>query len=344
MKHPTSSARPAANLPSGSLLFPFSLVRKRLKSVEQAIRGQAALFEPQVQGYIAYVCDASGKRIRPALSLLVGEALGSATEEHERLGMIIELIHMATLVHDDIIDGADTRRSIPTANKKWGNALSVLLGDALFAHAMTEATSFDDMAICRAIGRASRDVCIGEITQTQRRYDLNLTKADYFRIIEMKTAALFAVAASLAARLSGATGEICESMHDYGLKLGTAYQIYDDCIDLVGQESAIGKTLGTDLKKGKLTLPVLNLLESANPDQRAKLNHLLIGGESLELDRLADIADYSGALAQAISTGRALVADAVTALDTLPPTPAATALAHVAAYLDTLLANCQVKM
>lgn len=323
-----------------SALFPFALVEKRLEAVDREIRSQADIFEPEVRGYLNHVCGAGGKRIRPALVLLAGDALGGARAEHERLGVILELVHMASLVHDDIIDGAETRRSTPTANKKWGNALSVLLGDALFAHAMTEATQFDDIEICRVIGRASRDVCVGEIMQTQRRYDFNLSIKDYFRMIEMKTAVLFAVAGSLAARLSGADPETCEALHDYGTKLGTAYQIYDDCIDLVGKESAIGKTLGTDLKKGKLTLPVLNLIRSATPEQRAKLNRLFLGGADINQDVLAGIADYSGALQEAVATGRELAAGAAKRLEALPEGDARDALLGVAAYLDSLLEGC----
>lgn len=324
--------------PSPGFLTP---IAGDLRHVENEIRDQAKLFEPEVQGYIRYICDASGKRIRPALALLIGHATGTPSPGHRRLGMIVELIHMATLVHDDIIDGADLRRKVPTANAKWGNSLSVLLGDALFAHAMTEATRFDDLHICRRIGQASREVCTGEVIQSQRRYDLSLGRDDYFRIIEMKTAALFAVASELAAHLADCRPQTVEQMRLFGLRMGTAYQIYDDCVDLVGQESTIGKTLGTDLKKGKLTLPVLNLLESATPAQRSKLNRLLVAEESLDVGVLAGIADYEGALARAVTTGRGLVAEARANLVALPGNRYSRALDQIADYLDGLLAGCQ---
>ena len=257
-----------------------------------------------------------------------------------RLGVVLELIHMATLVHDDIIDGADTRRAQVTANSKWGNALSVLLGDALFAHAMTEATSFDDLFICRRIGQASREVCEGEIIQTQRRFDLGLSRQDYFRIIEMKTAALFGSATELASHLSGAPAAAIESMRGYGVKLGTAYQIYDDCIDLVGQESAIGKTLGTDLKKGKLTLPILNLLDSATEAQRTRLNRMLVMQEPLDVNVLAGIADYAGAIESAVATASSLLAAARDDLRVLPRNAHSDALGQITRYLDGLLQGC----
>lgn len=320
--------------------FPFELVATRLAEVEIAIGEQARLFEPEVQGYIDYIGKTSGKRIRPALAILTGEAMQNAHAGHLRLGVVLELIHMATLVHDDIIDGADTRRSQPTANSKWGNALSVLLGDALFAHAMTEATMFDDLHLCRRIGHAAREVCEGEVIQTQRRFDLGLTRQDYFRIIEMKTAALFASATELAGYLSGADGEACARLRNFGLSLGTAYQIYDDCIDLVGQESAIGKTLGTDLKKGKLTLPILNLLDSATEAQRTRLNRMLVQQQPIDLGVLAGIADYAGALEAAVQTGRQLLVQARADLDVLPDNSHSRALAQITHYLEGLLDGC----
>ena len=252
---------PASFSPAGrSDQFPFALVRPELERVETSIREQVRAFDPAIEPYVSYVCNTSGKRIRPALSILAGGATGGVDEDHVKIGVILELIHMATLVHDDIMDGATTRRMVPTANSKWGNGLSVLLGDALFSHALSLATDFDSIEICRKVGRASREVCEGEILQTQRRFDLSLTKEDYFRIINMKTGALFAAATGLAGRLSGVSEETEARLYDYGMKLGAAYQIYDDCLDLVGAEEEVGKTLRTDLAKGKLTLPILNLL------------------------------------------------------------------------------------
>jgi len=258
---------------------PFEAIRKDLAQVETAVGEQINAFDPAVEPYISYVCNTSGKRIRPALSILTGRALGGSGADSVQLGVIIELIHMATLVHDDIIDGATTRRTMPTANAKWGNSLAVLLGDALFSHALALATDFDDNAVARKVGLASRQVCQGEIIQTQRRFDLALGKGDYFRIIEMKTGALFEAATGIAAMIAGAPPEIEERVAAYGMQLGTAYQIYDDCLDIIGTEQAAGKTLRTDLAKGKLTLPILNLLENATETQRTKLTRRILDQE-----------------------------------------------------------------
>jgi octaprenyl-diphosphate synthase len=324
-----------------ALAFPFELIRPELEKVEEAILQQAKAFDPAVEGYVAYVCKSSGKRIRPALALLAGGATGGVTEEHRRLSVILEMVHIASLVHDDIMDGADIRRGLPTAAAKWGNSLSVLLGDSLFAYALELATEFDDTIVCRSIARASRDVCCGEIFQTQRRFDLNLSVPDYFRMIEMKTAALFAAATELGAMLNHQNPEIVRALKGYGMKLGTAYQIYDDCLDLVGDEKTVGKTLGTDLVKGKLTLPVLYLLQSATDSQKTKLSRMLLKGEPMDTSILAGIADYVGSIERAIRTAQELLRDAGNELIGLPDSPHVQAMQQITGYLHNLLDKCR---
>ena len=321
--------------------FPFELVKPEIERVEKILFEQARAFDPSVEGYVAYVSQTSGKRIRPALAVLAGGATGGVTDNHRRLSVILEMVHIASLVHDDIMDGATIRREMPTAAAKWGNALSVLLGDSLFAFALELATEFEDSAICRRIARASRDVACGEILQTQRRYDFNLSLEDYFSIIEMKTAALFAVATELGAQLNGQSDALVASMHSYGMKLGTAYQIYDDCIDLVGDEKAIGKTLGTDLAKGKLTLPMLYLLRDATEQQRTKLHRMVLKGEPMDTSILAGIADYEGAIERAVQTARKLLEDARADLVGLSASSYSEALHTITAYLDGLLEQCR---
>ena len=322
-------------------LLPFELIRPELEKVEISIRDQIRRFDPAIEPYIAYICNTSGKRIRPALAILVGGAAGGVTADHIKLGVIVELIHMATLVHDDIIDGANTRRMVPTANAKWGNSLSVLLGDALFSHALTLATDFDSIDICRKVGNAAREVCQGEIIQTQRRFDLTFTKAEYFRVIGMKTGALFAAATGLAAKLSGLDPQDEARLADYGMKLGTAYQIYDDCLDLVGSEEEVGKTLRTDLLKGKLTLPILNLLESASEAQRIKLNKRILDQEPLDLTVLLGIAEYEGAIESAVDCALGLLTDSRDALKPLGDSEHAAALTRISGFLAGLLEKCR---
>jgi len=320
---------------------PFDFLRPELDRVESLIREQAKEFDPAVEPYVGYVLNTSGKRIRPALTFLSGGATGGVSADHHKLAAILELIHVATLVHDDIIDGAELRRQAPTANAKWGNSLSVLLGDCLFSHALMLSTEFEDSGIGRGVAVAAKEVCSGEIIQTQRRFDLQLRREDYFEIIRLKTAALFAAAMELGARLNGAPEGVAASLRAFGSGIGTAYQIYDDCVDLVGEEDEYGKTLRTDLNKGKLTLPILNLLSGANEKQRAKLHRLLIQKEPLDVPALASIADYAGAIESAVDTGQELVERSRDCLQVLPDSRHAEALRGIADFLETLLEGCR---
>ncbi len=322
--------------------FPFHLIQPDIENVETHLETQVRAFDPAVEGYVSYVCGASGKRIRPALVILAGGAVGEVSHDHTRLGTILELIHIATLVHDDIIDGAEKRRDLLTASAKWGNGLSVLLGDSLFAHALMLSTEFEDPDIARKIACAASNVCQGEIIQTQRRFDLKLSRDDYFGIIEMKTAALFEVASELGAKANGASPAVCENLAEYGRKLGVAYQVYDDCLDLIGDEKAVGKTLRTDLEKGKLTLPILNLLAEATERQREKLSRLLVQKEPFDISALANIADYEGALENAVNTAKSLLVEARRRLIVLGGNQYSDALEQITHFLDDLLDRCRL--
>lgn len=318
-------------------------IQSHLEQIESAILAQASAFDPAVEGYIHYLLDTGGKRIRPALAILAGGAVaGQPTADHRRLGLILELIHVATLVHDDIMDDAQMRRQMPTAVAKWGQSLAVLLGDVLFAHALQLTADFDDSVVSKLITQASKDVCTGEIIQTQRRFDLNLTEAEYFRIIGLKTGALFAAATESAARLSSDDHRMAAHLRDYGLKLGTAYQIYDDSLDLLGNESAAGKTLGTDLAKGKLTLPVIYLIEEATETQKTKLNKLIINREPLDSSILAGIADYVGAIERSLQQARSLLEQATASLSILPESDYREDLIDISAYVRSLVDSCQL--
>lgn len=315
----------------------FELINPHLYSVEERIRQQARAFDPAVEGYVAYAVNSGGKRLRPALALLAGGATGKITSGHVDLAVILELIHVATLVHDDIMDGAETRRDQPTANAKWGNSLSVLLGDCLFAHALRLSTNFSNNEICRIVAEASAEVCSGEILQTQRRFDLNLSLADYYKIIEMKTAALFAAACELGAFISEASPEIIGTLKTFGSRLGVAYQIYDDCLDIAGDEEEVGKTLGTDFEKGKLTLPVLLLLQSADESVRNRARELLLNENHSGHEEFAALLKSSGSMHAAVETARRLAREAREALDPVPANKYRNGLVAIAGHLETLL-------
>lgn len=319
----------------------FELINAQLYAVEERIRAQAKAFDPAVEGYVAYAIESNGKRFRPALALLAGGATGGITQSHLELAVIVELIHAATLVHDDILDGADKRRGQPTANAKWGNAISVLLGDCLFAHALKLSTNFSDGEVARRLARSATEVCSGEIIQTQRRFDLKLSLADYYKIIEMKTAALFASATELGALLNEAAPEVIGALKVYGLRLGTAYQIYDDCVDLVGDESSAGKTLGSDLRKGKLTLPILHLLQISDEAERQRLSEIILSGEDADVNRLVERAIETGAVRFAVTTARRMLREAQEQLEVVAATRYRDSLAGLATNLDAMLEQFQ---
>ena len=322
---------------SAALKGTFELINSQLYSVEERIRQQARAFDPAVEGYVAYAIESHGKRLRPALALLAGGATGNICASHFDLAVVVELIHAATLVHDDILDGAEKRRGQPTANAKWGNAISVLLGDCLFAHALKLSTSFPNAEISRRIAHAASDVCSGEIIQTQRRFDLKLSVPDYYKIIELKTAALFAVATELGAFVNAAAPEVISALKMFGLRLGTAYQIYDDCLDLAGDEAKAGKTLGSDLRKGKLTLPILYLLQHSEPTDRDRICEIILGGNDEEIATLVRKAISTGAVNNAVLTERRMLRETEAQLRVVPANKYHDALKGLIGTLDGML-------
>ena len=309
----------AAKSPSVSPLAKVAAgVQSHLDEVEKRIVQQAKEFDPAVEGYVAFALGGRGKRLRPMIALLSGGATGAITSAHVDLAVILELIHIATLVHDDILDEAERRRGQPTVNARWGNSLSVLLGDCLFAQALHLSTNFEKAEISRAIAQSAREVCSGEIIQTQRRFDLHLGIEDYRRIVEMKTGSLFAAAAELAARLNEMEAPMVRGLKTFGMKIGAAYQIYDDCLDVAGDEKEIGKTLGTDLRKGKLTLPVLILLRAAPALERDQYAQMIVNGK---VDEMTDVlrTEVAGApLSESIAAGQDLIREAQGELTVLP--------------------------
>jgi octaprenyl-diphosphate synthase len=293
------------------------IVQSELDQVEARIVQQATAFDPALEGYVTYAIGGRGKRLRPLMALLTGGATGEINSGHVDLAVIVELIHLATLVHDDVMDEAERRRAQPTINARWGNSLSVLLGDCLFAHALNLSTSFENSEISRAIARTASEICSGEMIQTQRRFDLKLNVDDYLRIVKMKTGSLFAVAAELSATINEADPTALEILKSFGMRIGTAYQIYDDCLDIAGSEDATGKTLGTDLRKGKFTLPVLIFLGSASEFERARCSSLILDGKCEEMSEILKNRSANGALDESIAVGTDLIRKAQAQIEPL---------------------------
>jgi octaprenyl-diphosphate synthase len=257
-----------------------------LDSVHARLARQVDEFDPALAAYAEYALTGNGKHLRPALVALTANALGKVNDSHVTVAVIIEMVHLATLVHDDVMDESEIRRGRPTLATNWGNEIAVLFGDCLFAQALKLAAGFPTPEVCRAVATATNTVCSGEILQTQRRRDFKFARSEYFRVLEMKTAELFALSSELAAYLSEASAAQRAALRRFGLAFGTAYQVYDDCVDLFGSEAAAGKSLGTDLAKGKLTLPVLLLWERANAVDRARLEALIKNWQPIALPQV----------------------------------------------------------
>lgn len=260
-----------------------------LDAVGQRLVKQVEAFDTDIGRYADYALNGQGKHLRAALVALTANSLGKVNDGHVTVAVIIEMVHLATLVHDDVIDEAEIRRGRLTLAANWSNEIAVLFGDCLFAHALTLAASFPTPEVCRAVAAATNTVCSGEILQTQHRRDFHFTRERYFKILEMKTAELFALSCDLSAGLSGVGGEQRNALRQFGLAFGTAYQVYDDCVDLFGTEREAGKSLGTDLAKGKLTLPVLLLWERASQADRALVRELVDGWRSDSMKRMAEL-------------------------------------------------------
>jgi octaprenyl-diphosphate synthase len=248
-------------------------VKPYLDELDVFLQLQVAELEPEIQEHVRYVFGHSGKRLRSMLVAYSGWEGPAENRDDDlvRLGSVIELVHLATLVHDDILDEADTRHRQETAAKKFGPAAAVLIGDVLFSHALELAAEFDTNEICRSVAQATARVCAGEIAQTYQRGEVNYSRDFYFRVIQLKTAELFEVACRLGATVAGYPVQFSEAAGLFGRHVGIAYQIFDDLVDLYADESMIGKTLGTDLAKGKFTLPLLLLLEKLPAEERDSL-------------------------------------------------------------------------
>jgi octaprenyl-diphosphate synthase len=264
----------------------YAPVATALEAVEKLLQQELSSDHPFVDQLAQHGFRLGGKRLRPALVLLCAEACGGIRNEHTNLAVTVELIHTASLVHDDVLDEATMRRHLDTVNARWDNEASVLLGDCLFARAMCLASSLDDAYACRVISDSARRMCEGELKQIAGRGNYALSEEDYLAMIAGKTATLMACCCRLGAHYAGAGEATCEALARYGYDLGVAFQIADDLLDLVGDEAAVGKSLGTDLLKQKATLPVIRLLSSVTAAQRQEITSLLSRSENHHRDAL----------------------------------------------------------
>jgi octaprenyl-diphosphate synthase len=259
-----------------------------LRIVDELLLSELHSETPWVDQLLEHNWLNGGKRMRPVLLLLSGACCGPLKSEHHRLAAAVEMIHAATLVHDDILDDAETRRHQPTVNSKWGNRVSVLLGDYLFTHAFYLASGGGSAEFIRILAASSNRVCEGEMRQNACQGDFGLSEAEYLGIIADKTAELCGCSCRLGAMASNAPIATIECFSKFGRDLGVAFQIIDDVLDLVGRKQHVGKTLGTDLSNQKATLPVIHCLAQLDNSERSKLLDLL-QSEADNLEKVLDV-------------------------------------------------------
>ena len=318
---------------SRKLARAYAPIAAELAEAERIFEAELASRFPFVQDLVGHCSDFRGKRLRPALVLLTGRACGELTDAHPVLAAVVEMIHTATLVHDDILDESMVRRHAATVNAEWGNETAVLLGDYLFTHAFHLAASLESTLACRWIGRATNLVCEGEMQQVHNRGNLDLGEDEYFAIIRGKTAELTAVSCRLGAHYAGASAAVVDAMEGYGRDLGVAFQIADDVLDIWGEESKTGKSLGTDLEKQKLTLPLIRLLATAPAATASAVRRLLAEANPENRHALRPYLEASGALEYAWDRAKHFAGQAAAALDVLPESPARTTLRNLASYV-----------
>jgi octaprenyl-diphosphate synthase len=264
-----------------------------LEEVEKLLARSLRNTYPRVGQVVDHIRHYRGKRLRPVLLLLTARACGRVTSAHHTLGAVVEMIHTATLVHDDVLDSARVRRRVATVNAIWGTKTSVLLGDYLFTHAFHLASTIDARA-CGLIGAATDRVCEGELCQVLNAGNLDLTETEYFDIIDGKTAELTSCCCRLGAHYAGAYVETVEALARFGRYVGQAFQIADDLLDLVGDEKAAGKSLGTDIEQGKLTLPLIHLLQRGGEANANRARQILTATDNHRREALRPLLEQAG--------------------------------------------------
>ena len=330
-------AHPLATLDPGTrpgLALPEiqALVAEDMAAVDALIRRRLASDVVLVNQVAEHIIAAGGKRLRPMLLLLAARAFGHGGADAHQLAAVIEFIHTATLLHDDVVDESDLRRGRKTANALWGNAPSVLVGDFLYSRSFQLMVELDRIEVMRVLADATNAIAEGEVLQLLHVRNPDTDEAAYLRVIERKTAVLFAAATRLGAFLAGADAASGQSLHEYGLNLGYAFQIADDVLDYSADEAALGKHLGDDLAEGKATLPLIHAMAHSDPPTRARLRDIV---ERADVDALPEVVASIRAqdsLEYSREHARRYALAAVASLDGLPDNAAMQALRGLAHY------------
>lgn len=296
----------------------YALIAKDMQAVDAVIRERLHSDVVLVRQVAEYIVQSGGKRMRPALVLLVAGAFGYQGRNHHELAAVVEFIHTATLLHDDVVDESALRRGRDTANALFGNAASVLVGDFLYSRAFQMMVNVGDMRVMEVLSDATNIIAEGEVLQLMNVHDADVEIEGYLRVIRYKTAKLFEAASRLGAILGGANAEVEAAMAAYGMHLGTAFQLVDDVLDYSGAQEEIGKSLGDDLAEGKPTLPLIHVIQNGNAEQAACVRRAIETGGRDEFDAVLDAVHATGALEETRRYAEAEAKAAEKALECLP--------------------------
>ena len=303
-----------------------ALVADDMREVDRVIRERLASQVALVNQIAQYIVSAGGKRIRPALVLHIANALGYGGPERFELAAIVEFIHTATLLHDDVVDESSLRRGRPTANALFGNAASVLVGDFLYSRAFQMMVSVNNMRVLSVLADATNVIAEGEVLQLMNMHDPEIAIDDYLRVIRFKTAKLFEASARLGAVIAGAPSNVEEDAAAYGRSLGTAFQLVDDLLDYEGATTELGKNVGDDLREGKPTLPLLIAMDRGTAAESETIRDAIRHGEVQRLTEIVAIVRRTGAVEATRAAARAEADKARDSLRSIPHGPHRTAL------------------
>ncbi|MCB1647313.1 MAG: polyprenyl synthetase family protein [Pseudomonadales bacterium] len=299
--------------------YPFyAVVREDFSSVDQLINDSLTSRVPLVEEIAGYIVEAGGKRLRPLLVLLAAKSCGYTHDLHVNLAAVIEFLHTAMLLHDDVVDESDLRRGRKTVNAEWGNPQSVLVGDFLHSRAFEMMVEIGNMRVMEILSKATNTIAEGEVQQLGNIRNPETSESSYMEVISRKTAMLFEAASHSGAVLAGAPLKDEEALQAYGLHLGLAFQLIDDILDYEGTTADLGKNVGDDFAEGKMTLPLIVAMRNGNADQREFISNAILQGELSDMDQLMIIVRETGGLQYTIDMAAKEVERAISAIETLP--------------------------
>jgi octaprenyl-diphosphate synthase len=309
-----------------------SLVQEDMQAVNELVLARLHSEVALINQLGHYIINSGGKRLRPMLLLLSARTFGYSGLHHLTLAAVVEFIHTATLLHDDVVDASELRRGRQTANSLWGNEASVLVGDFLYSRSFQMMVEINKMQVMDILSDATNVIAEGEVLQLLNCHDPDTTEASYLQVIRSKTAKLFEAAAQLGAVISEQTVECEQAMATYGMHLGTAFQIVDDVLDYSATKEEMGKNVGDDLAEGKPTLPLIYALKQSNPTQQQQLRDAIAQGGREHIGAVIEAITATDAIAYTLQCARHEVDKAIIALDILPDSPYKQALCSLAQF------------